>query len=210
MVKNKKILISYKLFFGLLGFSAIVTEIATLVERGKFIPVNFFSYFTIENNILISVVFLLSALAVAANYRSKSLDVLRALATVLILVVGVGFIALLSDIQGAAFTAVPWDNTVLHYIMPIAALLDLLMDRPAFMLSFGRSLLVLLYPIVYVVYSLVRGAMTGWYPYPFINPNIKGYGSVIITIFGLLVLGLVLIWCVTAISGGKAKKRVRA
>lgn len=44
MLQNKKFLISYKLFFALLGFSAIVTEIATAVERGTFNPANFFSF----------------------------------------------------------------------------------------------------------------------------------------------------------------------
>lgn len=40
----------------LLGFSAVVTEVATLHERGVFRANNFFSFFTIEGNLFAVVV----------------------------------------------------------------------------------------------------------------------------------------------------------
>jgi hypothetical protein len=196
----KKQLIAYKLAFGLLGFSAVVTEIATIVERGRFNPVNFFSYFTVETNVLVFITLLLSAIAVAMGKNGK-LDVLRSAVTVYILTVGIGFSLLLAGIEGLPLTAVPWDNTVLHYIMPVAMLVDFLIDRPGRKASFKKSLLWLLFPIIYVAYSLTRGALVGWYPYPFLNPNSKGYGSVALTILGLLVLSLGLIWIVMKLSG---------
>lgn len=203
MVKNKIFLISYKIFFSLLGFSAIVTEIATIIERGRFNPVNFFSYFTIENNILISVVLLLSALMLAAHKKSRLLDTLRGLSTAFILVVGIGFAVLLSNVEGLVLTAVPWDNLVLHYIIPVAALIDYLIDRPHYKLVLKQSLVWLLFPIIYLAYSLTRGALTGWYPYPFLDPATGGYGSVAIVATGLLVLGVGLIWIITKLSGKK-------
>lgn len=203
MVKNKTSLISYKIFFSLLGFSAVVTEIATLVERRVFNPANFFSYFTIENNILMAIVFLLSALAVAANKKSRTLDVLRGLSTTFILVVGIGFAVLLSTMEGIVLTAVPWDNLVLHYIIPVAALVDYLIDRPRTKLPFKEGLGWLLFPVAYLAYSLTRGALTGWYPYPFLDPATAGYGSVAVVATGLLGLGIGLIWVVTKFSGKK-------
>src|SRR5687768_13932518 len=98
MIQNKNVLIGYKLFFGLLGFSAIVTEIATIVERGRFNPINFFSYFTIETNILVVITLLLCAVAVAMGKNNK-LDVLRSAVTVYILIVGIGFSLLLAGIE---------------------------------------------------------------------------------------------------------------
>lgn len=194
MVKNKNILISYKLLFGLLGFAAVVTEIATLVERGTFNPVNFFSFFTIQNNILISLAFFLSALAIAAGKKSRALDVFRTFTTVFIVVVGVGFALLLAGLEGVVLTAVPWDNTVLHYIIPVAAGIDFLIDKPKTKLRFAPSLVWLIYPLAYLAYSMVRGAATGWYPYPFLNPASNSLVSITITIVGLILLGLVLIW----------------
>ncbi|MBH1980527.1 Pr6Pr family membrane protein [Candidatus Saccharibacteria bacterium] len=204
MKQNKKFLIGYKLFFSLLGFGAIITEIATTVERGNFSPTNFFSYFTIETNILVTLTLLLSAIAIAAGKNSK-LDTLRSAVTVYILIVGIGFSVLLAGIEGIVLTAVPWDNTVLHYILPIAVLVDFLIDRPKRKLSFKKSLVWLLFPVTYLIYSLLRGGLIGWYPYPFLNPDIEGYGAVAITVTSLLALSLVLIWIVTrlTVSGGK-------
>lgn len=190
-MKNKTSLIWYKAGFALLGFSAVVTEIVALTERNVFDPVNFFSYFTIETNILVFITLLLSAIATAAGKNGR-LDVLRSATTVYILIVGIGFAVLLSGVEGLVLTAVPWDNVVLHYIMPLAVLVDFLIDRPKRSLSFRKSLVWLLFPVVYVIYALTRGALTGWYPYPFLDPATKGYESVALTITSLLLLGLIL------------------
>lgn len=204
MIQNKTFLISYKTFFALLGFSAIITEIATIVERGRFNSLNFLSYFTIETNILVFVTLLLSALAVAAGKNGR-LDVLRSAATVYILIVGIGFSLLLAGVDGLTLTAVPWDNTVLHYIVPVAMLVDFLIDRPKRSLSFKKSLGWLLFPIAYVAYSLTRGMFTGWYPYPFLDPATKGYLAVALTVAGLFALGLVLIGGVIKLTGSSKK-----
>lgn len=198
-------LIAYKIFFALLGFAAIVTEIVALLERGTFNTVNFFSFFTIQNNILVVVTFLLSALVVASGKKKLWLDVLRSMTTVYILVVGIGFAILLSGLQGVALTAVPWDNTVLHHIIPVAVLVDFLIDRPARKISFKEALVWISYPLLYVAYTLVRGSFTGWYPYPFLNPANGGYGAIAISVAGLLVLGIVLIWFVTWATGWKKR-----
>lgn len=197
--RNKKFLIGYKLFFALLGFSALITEIATLAERGVFNLVNFLSFFTVESNILVIVTLLLSALAVTAGKNDK-LDTLRSAVTVYILIVGIGFSFLLSGLENVALTAVPWDNTVLHYIIPTAMSADLLIDRPKQKISFKKGLVWLLFPIAYGGYSLMRGGIVGWYPYPFLNPANNGYGSIAVTIGGLVLLGLILVFVVTKIS----------
>ena len=188
---KKAYLIIYKVFFALLGFSALVTEIATLVERDKFNIVNFFSFFTVQVNTLVVVVFLLSAIFLALN-KSKKLDNLRTATTVLILIVGIGFALLLAGLEGIALTAVPWDNTVLHYIIPVVVLIDFIIDRPQTKQSFKKLLVWLVYPAVYVAYSLIRGAIVGWYPYPFLNPETSSYGQISVVVAALFSLGVVL------------------
>jgi hypothetical protein len=200
MKLQPKLLVTYKLFFGLLGFSAIVTEIAVLAQRGLFNGINFFSYFTIQTNILVVVAFLLSVIATAAGKKYRALDVLRAATTVYILVVGIGFAVLLSGLEGVALTAVPWDNLVLHYIIPGAVLLDFIIDRPHTLIRFKTGLVWVLYPLAYVAYSLIRGESTGWYPYPFLNPNVSSYGSIAATVAGLTFLGIMLILFTTRLT----------
>jgi hypothetical protein len=203
MKQNKKLLVGYRLLFGLLGLSAIITEITTLVGRDRFSPANFFSYFTVETNIVVAVVLLLSAAATVLGKNAK-LDALRSAVAAYILIVGVGFSVLLAGLENAEFTAVPWDNIVLHYIMPVAVLIDLIIDRPTRGQPFKQALIWLLFPVAYIAYSLIRGANVGWYPYPFLNPNLKGYGTVGIAIVGLLALSLGIIWVVCRISESKS------
>jgi len=203
MFKNKNFLITYKIFFALLGFAAIVTEIVAISERGVFNPGNFFSFFTIQTNILVFITFLLSALVVASGKQKRWVDILRSITTVYILVVGIGFAILLSGLENVALTAVPWDNTVLHYIIPVAVFIDFLIDRPKRKIKLVQSLWWIAYPILYVVYSLVRGDIVGWYPYPFLNPATKGFSGVIITVLGLVALGVILIALVTRITKRK-------
>jgi len=207
-VSRNTFLISYKLFFALLGFSSIVTEMAVIIERGKFNAVNFFSYFTIETNILVVVTMLMSAVAIAAGKNSK-FDLLRSATTVYILVVGTGFSLLLSGMGDLALTAVPWDNVVLHYIMPVAVLADFMTDRPRRRLGFKKALLWLLFPIAYAIYALVRGGLTGWYPYPFLDNRTSGYGLVVIACAGLGGLVLVLSAAVVWLSGVPVHVRQR-
>ena len=47
-------------------------------------------------------------------------------------------------------------------------------------------------PGVWIVYMLVRGAVVDAYPYPFVNVDAHGYGSVAVTLVVILLFGLVL------------------
>ncbi len=100
-------LIAYRMLIALLGFSAVVTEIATVVERGTFTPGNFFSFFTIESNCLSVAILVVSALAMAAGRRDRSLAMLRGANTVNLILVGVTFSLLLAGLKDVEFTASP-------------------------------------------------------------------------------------------------------
>ena len=204
MTKNKRFLISYKLLFALLGFSAVVTEVATIVERGVFNAANFFSFFTIEGNILLSLALILGAIAVASGKKSKKLDTFRGFTVTMMIIVGIGFAVLLSGLENVALTAVPWDNIVLHYIMPVVALIDFIVDPPKAKLAFKKGLLWLLFPLIYLFYSLIRGANVGWYPYPFLNPNVSSVSAIIVASLGILMLGIISVWLVTWLSRRKS------
>jgi hypothetical protein len=197
---NRNYLVGYKVFFGLLGFSALVTEIAAISVRGLWNGANFFSYFTVESNILAVVSLLVGAFLIYAKKRSKKADYFRGAVTLYMVVTGVIFSVLLSGIEGVNLTAVPWDNIVLHYIMPVAIALDWIADRPVY-ISFKKALPWLLFPIAYLVYSLIRGPIANWYPYPFLNPANGGYGKVLITSVIIAVVGVVLVYIVTRFSG---------
>ena len=36
----------------------------------------------------------------------------------------------------------------------------------------------MIYPLAWLAFTLVRGALIGWYPYPFVDVTTLGYGAV--------------------------------
>jgi hypothetical protein len=195
MMKNEKSLALYRLLFGLLGLSAVVTEIVTLVGRGTFAPANFFSFFTIQSNLLAVAVLLAGGLLIMFG-KAGVPAFWRGAVTLYMVVTGIIFALLLSGLDANALTAVPWDNTVLHYIMPIAVFADWLLDRQGGRIAFRRALLWLLYPLAYLCYTLIRGHFVGWYPYPFLNVTEKGYVAVGIASAVVTVVVVGLVWIV--------------
>ena len=167
-----------RIAFGLLGISSIALEIITLSSENAFHAVNFFSFFTVISNILASSY--LIYFGITNNY-SVSSQVFRGAVTLYMLMTGVIFALLLSGLENVRLTAVTWDNTVLNYIMPIVVVLDWLLSPPRKALKRSVILLWITLPVIYIVYTLMRGVFVNWYPYPFLNPSNSSLTQVIIT-----------------------------
>ena len=71
--------------------------------------------------------------------------------------------------------------------MPVVLVADWLIDPPRHRLSFRIGLAWLLYPLAYLVYTLIRGARVDWYPYPFLDVSRHGYGGVLLNCAVMLV-----------------------
>ena len=172
-----------------LGLSAIVTEIIALVNRNIFNFGNFFSFFTILSNVLSVAMFALFGYgAITKRFTSLSAYVFKGAVTLYMLMTGMIFAVLLAPIENAVLTAVPWDNIVLHYIMPLAICVDWILLQPKVTIKFSHSLMWLSFPATYVIYSLVRGHFVHWYPYPFLNASVNGYAKILTVIAVLLVV----------------------
>ncbi|HSX34701.1 MAG TPA: Pr6Pr family membrane protein [Candidatus Saccharimonadales bacterium] len=202
MAKNKKLVAGYRLFFGALGVSAVATEIVVLVHRGTFVPANFFSFFTIESNIFAAAILLYGAfLHMSKRPRpSAAYDIVRGASVLYMAVTGIIFALLLSGLDAGVLTAVPWDNTVLHYLMPIAVCADWLLNPPLAKIRLKKALVWLVYPIVYLAYTLVRGNIVGWYPYPFLNVAENSYASIALVSVGIAVVAATLSWVITRVK----------
>ena len=163
---------------------AIVVQAKTLADAGALDVVNFFSYFTIQSNLIGIAVLLVMAIQ-TSRHRPASLEGLRGAATVYLTVTFVVVIALLKDVDVGL--QLPWVDVVLHKLTPIVIVADWLLDPPLVPISWRRSLTWLAYPLVWLAYTLVRGAIVGWYPYPFLDPANGGYGQVATTVAIVLV-----------------------
>lgn len=186
-----------RIAFASLTLAAVTVQLADLAARGVLDAVNFFSYFTIQSNVIGAVALLWTA-AKWRTGRTTGLDLVRGGATVYLTVTFVVFALLLSGTD--VDTAIPWVNTVLHGIFPIAVMVDWVLTRPVAVIRFRQSLVWLLYPIAWVGYTMARGPIAGWYPYPFLNPANGGLASVTGYIAAIFVFGLILCGVVSAVG----------
>ncbi|OII15550.1 Pr6Pr family membrane protein [Curtobacterium sp. MCBA15_008] len=158
---------------------------------------NFFGYFTIQSNIIVAVAFAATLVLAAQRKRQGvGLSVFRGAATVYIATTGIVYNTLLTSVD--VQTSVQWSNDILHKIMPLYAVLDWLLFSDRARLVFRHIWWFLLYPAVWTIVILIRGATDGWVPYPFLNPDL-GYGVVAlyclgvaasIVLLGVLVVGM--------------------
>ena len=164
--------------------------------------VNMFCFFTIQSNI-IGVVTLLLVLASRGGERPRALELLRGAAAVYLSVTFIVVIVLLSNVDVGL--QLPWVDVVLHKVFPVIVVADWLLDPPHHRLDIRDTVYWLIYPAIWVAFTLVRGASDRWYPYPFLDPANGGYGSVAIAIVGVLVGFLVLSALFVALGNARSR-----
>jgi hypothetical protein len=132
-------------------------------------------------------------------------ELLRGAAVVYMLTTGIVYAVLLSG-QDMTY---PWVNTIVHRMMPIAVALDWVIDPPRVRLELRQTILWLSFPLVYVAYTLTRGAIIDWYPYFFVNPDRHGgyllvAGDCVAITIGIIALVSATMWVGNRRSGSPA------
>ncbi len=158
---------------------AMTYQFAVLNQRPAFAPGNFFSFFTIQSNILGVVILSLAALVPQAS-RTRHFDAVRTGVTLYLLITGVVFALLLAGLQEELQTTIPWVDFVVHKLMPAVIVIDWLVDPPRHRLPLGVAFAWLAYPLAWFAFTLIRGARVDWYPYPFVDVGAHGYGRVLV------------------------------
>jgi len=179
-----------RIIFGIAGLVAIVFQLMISIQNGRSI-VNFFSFFTIESNVLAIILLFVLGIFAFMKKEVEWLSFLRGAVTLYMTMTGIIYVLLLSGNEVALQTTIPWVNVILHYVLPLVVLADWLIFPPTTYLSFKRAAWWLTFPIVYLIYSLVRGAYTSWYPYPFINPIDNGWPTVVVMSI-LITIGVII------------------
>jgi hypothetical protein len=103
-------------------------------------------------------------------------------------------------------------DVLLHYVVPLLYVLFSFMalrgTRLRWVLPFWWSV----YPLIYFVYAMIRGALIGAYPYGFIDASALGYAATfrnaVLLLFAFLVLAhlLILLWRIGAKSLSQSDK----
>jgi len=137
----------------------------------SFAIANFFAYFTVLS--AIATVLVLATAAAIALRRPRDpawLDMARVMITTYVLVSGIVYAIIVLQAAGVNYSiAVPWSSQILHFWIPAFLLLDWIVDPYKARVPWRYLAWVIVFPIIWLVFTLIRGDQLGWYPYFFLD-----------------------------------------
>ena len=92
-------------------------------------------------------------------------------------------------------------DELLHSVIPIMVIIYWRLFADKVSLHWRALPWYLIYPLTYLIYILVRGEFSGFYPYPFINVDQLGWATIIRNMLGLF--GVILFLSALFIGWGK-------
>lgn len=176
-----------------------VVQIVDLQIGGSLVPSEYFVYFTVDTTMIAIVLLALTGVSMLTRPRDGILLTSAALAVVpLAMVTGIVYNLTLRGRPTDVYLGMPWETEVLHVAMPLLITIDWfvlrLFDRGRPALPWRALLVALVFPVLWTIGTFVRGALTGWFPYPFLGPEAGVATNAIylggITVFVLIVTAL--------------------
>ena len=197
------------LLSALLGWFAVITQLYLMIEnRAVSIPgtlFRFFAFFTIDTNIIVALCFtfiFLGSKYPLGRFLAKASTITAI--TVYITIVGIVYNVILRSI---------WDpqgmqkiiDELLHSVIPALFIIFWLIYVPIEQLKWKNAFPWLIFPIIYMIYALIHGNITKWYPYPFVDVNKLGYNKALLNAGGILLV--IFLLSLALIGTGKLMKK---
>lgn len=180
---------AFLLLIGVFGVLVIMHRLAHYVYEydAQFSPVdygrfNIISYFTVQSNIFVCFYLLTMAAAVFGNRKAQKIafnPMLGTMATTYIVITGLVYCC---GIPLGFTPPFKWDNPTHsmlsfiqvfhHMIVPVFMLMLWFFPAADKKISYNKIWIAGIYPFVYSVFSIIRGAFSNptFYPYPFYQP----------------------------------------
>jgi hypothetical protein len=179
-----------------LGWFGLILQFYLAMEYRR-IPlpeaiINFFSFYTILSNILVAICFTCIFLnlkgRIAEFFTSQQAQCAM---TVYIVIVGVIYNVVLRGLIHPRGWAQVVDE-LLHLVIPALTLVYWLVFSPKSNLSWRDIYAWTIFPIIYFFYTFIHGAVSGFYPYPFVDVHVLGYPKVLLNCL-LIIAGFLLL-----------------
>ena len=164
---------------------ALVSQIVEKVVNNDMVPEEYFSYFTIQSAMITIVVLAVGGVMAFRMHADTVLYTTIRVSVLAYAVVTAGvYNGLLRGIPDEGYVVSAWPGEIMHVWIPLFVLLDWLLSpgRPA--LRWTALRIVVIYPLAWVAFTLVRGAVTAWFPYPFLEFS-TGFVSVALYIVAI-------------------------
>ncbi|MFB9312159.1 Pr6Pr family membrane protein [Nocardioides plantarum] len=157
----------------------------------------FAAYFTIQSNVLVAV----GAWRLARDpaHDSVVLRWVRLAGVAGITVTGIVHFVLLRpllDLEGADWAA----DKLLHMVVPVLAVVGWAAYGPRRRIDRAAVAVAIGWPILWLVVTLAVGAASGWYPYPFLDPDEDGVPAVVVACSGVTALFLAVVGGLAALD----------
>ena len=180
-------------------------------DTGVFL-INFFSFFTILSNALAVIALVLCAVLQLRGATAPTPGALPnpapvpgwfvvafAAVTTYMLTTGIVYNALLRGVSLDQESTLIWSNEVLHLIGPILVVAVWFISPYRVALGWNHLAVAAAFPVLWAGYTMIRGEVVGWYPYPFLNPaQPGGYGAVAAYLVGIaaaiIALDALIVW----------------
>jgi hypothetical protein len=145
----------------------------------------FFSYFTTQANLLVVATSLSLAFRADRDGTGWRVARLNALTGITITALVHWFLLHpLDDFRGLLWAS----DTLVHIVVPVVVVLGWLVFGPRRRISSRVVLFGLIWPLAWLLYTLVVGGITGWYPYFFLDLGQTDSGVVALYCVAILIL----------------------
>ncbi|CAD5999990.1 Pr6Pr family membrane protein [Agreia sp. COWG] len=162
-----------RVIVAIVGAVALVGDYQYILGFSSFSKANYFAYFTNQSNGAGVVVLALGAwFAMRRATDPAALVTGGMLTSTYTIISGVVFGLIVSQAGDYNYKiVVPWSSQVLHFWIPAYVILDWIFAPGRRPIPWSRLWLVLIYPVVWGVFTIWRGSVVGWYPYFFLDPG---------------------------------------
>jgi hypothetical protein len=155
------------------GIVALVGDFQYILGFSTFSTANYFTYFTNQSNAAGVVVL---AIGAWLSFRRPTdpgwLMTARMLTATFTIISGIVFGLIVSQAGDYNYRiVVPWSSQLLHFWIPSYVILDWIFAPGRSPIPWRRLWLVLIYPLAWGGFTMIRGAVVGWYPYFFLDPG---------------------------------------
>lgn len=155
---------------------------------------NLFSYFTIQSNILAVVCYLMAAFYILKRQDAANwFRYVRGGAVLYMIITGLVAATLLRETDMNATSDVfDWKNFVLHELGPLFIVLWWLIWPSKTATTARHAFIWLVFPLLWTFYTFIRASFTGWYPYPFLDPDKVGGWSGVAVYVAVITVGFII------------------
>lgn len=165
--------------FALIAWIAVIGQMVMQLQHSTLATaetlIRYFSYFTVLTNTMVAIYLTGRALQAKWSFRPGLLTAL----TAYIFIVGSVYQVMLRHL----YHPVGWERVfdeLLHSVNPIVMLGFWFRYEDKRSVSYRQIPRWLVYPLVYLAYTLLRGAFTRYYPYPFVDAGKIGMSATLV------------------------------